>query len=283
MSCDVVQSNGVSGNTQLTETRVDEPIVKKKISTRKHDFFTFNNYTEEDVVIMLKLFNEVCFMYVFQEETGENGNKHLQGVLSYKKPFRNTSFNLPKIHWEAVRNVKDAYLYCSNPIKRTGRIWAKNYEIEEDCPRPNYGWFEEIDKILLTEPNRRHVIWCWSKQGGVGKSHVTEYLVVKRNAVFLSKGKYPDIINIMFKTDMSNKHIVVFDLPRNNGNKISYDAVEAIKNGLICNTKFETGYKRFKPPHVLIFSNQPPDEEKLSADRWIIRRLDEESDDEDEE
>jgi len=107
-----------------------------------------------------------------------------------------------------------------------------------------------------------------------GKSTMCEYLIVNFKAVFLSKGKYSDIINIMYNTDMTDKKIVCFDLPRNNGNKISYDAIESIKNGLICNTKFETGYKRFVPPHVVVFSNQEPDYSKLSEDRWVVRNID---------
>ena len=73
---------------------------------------------------------------------------------------------------------------------------------------------------------------------------------------------------------MSNTKIVVIDLPRNNGNKVSYDAIESIKNGLICNTKFETGSKGFAPPHIVVFANALPEIEKLSADRWNIVCID---------
>lgn len=67
---------------------------------------------------------------------------------------------------------------------------------------------------------------------------------------------------------------IIFDIPRNHGGNISYDTLECIKNGMVCNTKYETGVKLFNPPHVIVFANElPSDTEKLSADRWIIKEL----------
>ena len=66
------------------------------------------------------------------------------------------------------------------------------------------------------------------------------------------------------------KSVIVIDVPRDNGNTVSYKAIEQIKNGMICNTKYETGMKLFNSPHIIIFANMPPEEHKLSADRWKI-------------
>lgn len=266
----VSNSNAEDGNTQNPSSAR----TTKQMPARIHHFFTFNGYDSKDISILKKMFDETCYMYVFQEETGESGNKHLQGVISCKKPTRDTAFGYKSIHWEKPRNIKDSYNYCSDPNKRTGDCWSKNFDIPDPVKKPDFNWTDEILTILETEPNRRSVIWVWSSQGCTGKSTFCEYLITTKNAVFLSKGKYSDIINIIYKTDMSDKKIVCFDLPRNNGNKISYDAIESIKNGLICNTKFETGYKRFKPPHVIIFSNAEPEYDKLSEDRWIVKNID---------
>lgn len=266
----VSNSKVEDGNTQNPSSTH----TTKQIPARIHHFFTFNGYDSKDISILKKMFDETCYMYVFQEETGDTGNKHLQGVISCKKPTRDTAFGYKCIHWEKPRNIKECYGYCSDPKKRTGDCWSKNFDIPCPIAKPTFTWSNEILNLLNTEPNRRTVIWVWSAKGGTGKSTFCEYLITDMDAVFLSKGKYSDIINIIYKTDMSNKKIVCFDLPRNNGNKISYDAIESIKNGLICNTKFETGYKRFKPPHVIVFSNSEPEYEKLSEDRWIVKNID---------
>lgn len=258
-----------TGNTQNPV-----PSVKpSQVPARIHHFFTFNNYSKEDIKILVSTFDVLCYRYVFQEEVGDSGNKHLQGIISCKKPTRDTSIGIPQIHWEKPRNVTDSYNYCSNPHKRHGDIWNKDFEVKYLPKLPDFNWCIKLKEETDKEPDRRKVFWIWSKKGQTGKSTMATYYVLN-NAVFCSKGKYSDIVNILYKTNMNDKSIVIFDLPRNNGNKISYDAIEAIKNGLICNTKFETGYKLFKSPHIIVFANAEPEYEKLSNDRWVVVNID---------
>ncbi len=74
---------------------------------------------------------------------------------------------------------------------------------------------------------------------------------------------------------MNNCRGIIWDIPRSSKGNVSYATLEAVKNGLICNTKYETGVKVFNPPHVIVFANFPPDDEsQLSADRWHIISLD---------
>jgi len=251
------------------------PADKKQINARMHWFFTFNNYVSEDITILKKVFDELCYMFAFQEEIGEKGTPHLQGIISMKKRARWTEFGLPKeIHWEKPINVKDCYKYCTKELTRNGDVFVKNFSIPYSYNLNNlYNWQEDIIKIIDTVPDNRKVYWFWSERGNVGKSCFVKHLCMNYNAILLTKGKYNDICNLIYKADMHTNKIVVFDLPRNNGNSISYDAIESIKNGMITNMKYETGFVCFPPPHVVVFANDPPDENKLSADRWFIREL----------
>jgi len=79
-------------------------------------------------------------------------------------------------------------------------------------------------------------------------------------------------MNLVYNLKVVPKTLI-FDLPRNNGNSISYDALESIKNGYIVNTKYETGSKIFRIPHIIVFANTRPDVEKLSADRWTLKKI----------
>ena len=72
---------------------------------------------------------------------------------------------------------------------------------------------------------------------------------------------------------MNAIRMVLIDVPRNLKNNVSYSAIECILNGMITNTKYETGLKVFNPPHVVVFSNYYPVMDKLSMDRWKIMEL----------
>ena len=94
----------------------------KQVPARIHHFFTYNNYDSKDINVLQKLFDEYCYMYAFQEELGEGGTPHLQGVISCNKPTRTSFVGNKKIHWETVLDVKSAYIYCTKPESRNGGI-----------------------------------------------------------------------------------------------------------------------------------------------------------------
>lgn len=246
---------------------------RKQTHQRIHHFFTFNNYDRSDIAILLKVFNEFCYSYAFQEECVST--PHLQGIVSCKRKMRDTEFGLPRaIHWEKPEHVPKAYEYCTDVKKRTGDVWTKNYEIPYTFYLTEFkSWQSEILNIIKSEADCRTINWYWSNLGNVGKSSFVKHLICNHNAILLTKGKFSDICNLIYKANMSLGAIVIFDLPRNNGNKISYDALESIKNGMISNTKYETGFKVFKPPHVFVFANEEPEYCKLSSDRWNVVEL----------
>lgn len=193
--------------------------------------------------------------------------------------MRWSEFGLPKdIHWEKVKHVPLCYEYCSRASKRHGNCWSLKYPIPLKLKLLDeanfYEWETNIVNYIKTEPDDRTICWLWSEKGDIGKSTFCKYLAYTFNAILCGKGQYSDIMNIMFKANMDKTKLVVFDLPRNNGNKISYSALESIKNGLIVNTKYETGSKLFNSPHIIVFANMPPEMEKMSMDRWKIICLD---------
>lgn len=266
------------GNT-ITPSDDLEP--KKQTVQRLHWCFTWNNYPIEAIEILEHLLTHICYDYAFQEEVGASGTKHLQGVLSAKKRCRWTEFGLPKgIHWEPCKVVTAAYDYCTRISKRAdgGRVWTLKYKVPKviKCIKPEqfYDWEKQVVELIMAEPDDRTIIWIYSHQGKMGKSSFCKYLAMKHRAIIAGKGSYSDICNLVYKSDLDSSDLIVFDLPRNNGNRISYSALEAIKNGMICNTKYETGSILFNPPHILIFSNVEPDYEAMSIDRFKVINVD---------
>ena len=84
---------------------------KRQISPAKHWCFTHNNYTQQDIEKLCS--SIVPVKYVFQEETGTEGTKHLQGYVEFKKKIRPKSLGWSdQIHWEKCRNIKASIAYC---------------------------------------------------------------------------------------------------------------------------------------------------------------------------
>lgn len=266
-------------NTSLSPNKKKQT-AKKRPSCSVHWKFTLNNYTPEDVVALVGCFEEKCHIYVFQEEIGEEcGTPHLQGVCTFYKALRPFSLLLSdRIHWKKADNPKqmaDLYNYCCKESTRSGKTYLKNWKIPKPLKvieklRP---WQEECRDILLTEPDDRHVYWNWDMHGNIGKSAFCKYMAYHHNTLVIQGGKLADIMNIIFNRDMDQCDSIIIDIPRINQNKVSYASIENIKNGMITNTKYETGVKMFNPPHVMVFANFPPEMENLSKDRWLINRL----------
>lgn len=261
--------------TELGNT--NSPAPTKQPNQCMHWCFTWNNYCKQDIETLETLFKHLCHKYCFQEETGQEGTPHLQGVISLKKRARWSEFGLPKqIHWEKCINVTASYLYCSKFETRTGQVFAYNYDVPKTLKliTPSYWWQLEILNLLKTEPDDRKVYWYWSHAGGVGKSSFAKYLVARHNCLFFEEGKKADIMKLIFDAPESRLERIVIDVPRDNGSNVSYKSIEAIKNGMIYSSKYEGGYKLFNSPHLIVFANEPPQIERLSEDRWVIKRID---------
>lgn len=84
--------------------------------------FTINNYTKDDI----KNLQTFKCEYLFQEETGEKGTPHLQGMLYYKNAvsFKSIKKLLPTAHIEKMKSKIASIKYCSKEETRTGEIYS---------------------------------------------------------------------------------------------------------------------------------------------------------------
>lgn len=251
------------------------PSQSKQQLQLKNWSFTLNNYTPDHIEIIfnkLKDFHKTE-KFVFQEETGESGTPHLQGNVVLKKKGRWSEFKLPKeIHWTATRNAEAAWKYCMKAESRTGKIFTYGGEQPLKLITEMRPWQQTILDIIMTEPDDRTVNWIYDEQGGQGKTQLIKYLIHHHEAILCNGGKASDMINVVFNAYQNKKqiHVVLFSLTRPEGNRISTAALESIKDGCICNTKYETGSVIFNSPHVFVFANLPPDRTTLTDDRWNI-------------
>lgn len=249
----------------------------KKPKEVKRYCFTLNNYTDKEFDEIKKTADTAMINYVIGKEVGESGTPHLQGYINMPKKKSLSAviklFKNKRIHFEQCRGSEKQNIdYCIEDGD-----WCSNFYEEPEQLKliTNFKpWQEQILSIIKNSANERTVNWFWETEGGVGKSSFCKYLCAKHNAIYIDEGKKSDLINIIYNVkEINSKSIIVIDVPRDNGNNVSYKAIEQIKNGMICNTKYETGMKLFNSPHIIIFSNYYPDTSKLSKDRWNIVKI----------
>lgn len=250
---------------------------------RKHFNFTMNNYDELMIVYLQNFLSSKCDRWIFQEEIAPTtGTPHLQGYfrLKGKAYVKDICSAVSGWHITALTNRKNdkGYLlpieYCRKSLtkKPDGRSWSKNVPEEIRVHPPRDGWSMNIEDMVCQEPDERKIYWYVDKKGGKGKSALCKYLAVKYGALVMC-GKAADMkygIMCMMNNGLTPR-IVLIDLPRTFDQEyLCYTGIEEIKNGLFYSTKYESGQCIFNSPHVIIFSNDYPKRNKLSADRWIV-------------
>lgn len=238
--------------------------------------FTVNNPSEDTVAqLCLTLHN---FEYVFQLE--KESTEHIQGVMRYPNPMDKWPDCGDGIHWERCRNWRASIKYCTKVRTRINGPWTNipNLKWRRTLIDPMAGlkphwWQTEILAMIKEEPDNRKVYWYWSTHGGVGKSCLGKSIVMRYNAVLVGGSARDIYCAIKLFTDEKDIDVVIFDIPRSSFNRISYNAIEAIKNGLVFSPKYESGCVTFNSPHCIVFANFPPDVSQLSSDRWVIKQI----------
>lgn len=239
---------------------------------------TINNYSDLEVYTFCASVRDICKKAIVAKEVGEEGTPHLQCYISLKVKQRikdlHRQAGFERASMRACRNEPALIDYC----RKTGGV-ILDFGIPKPPKVPRIitelrEWQAEIEKIYFGTPDPRKIHWFWESEGNIGKSEFVKYMVVKHKALFCDGGKKADIINLVFNNNMDDCKCIIWDLPRVTEGNISYSSLESIKNGLVCNTKYETGTKVFDSPHVFVFANfVPSDMSKLSKDRWDIREI----------
>lgn len=179
---------------------------------------------------------------------------------------------------EAIKSgLTDAELYdeypkqmCMYPrvvedVRRTFKIYPGAPDMSDFIP---WEWQRKLLEELEGEPDPRKIIWYYDPAGGNGKSTLTKYLVLTKDAVMFGPAKSADI-----KHAYGQQPVVIFDFPRTCEGYVPYDAIESIKNGLYFSSKYSSSMRVGKTPHLVVFANFEPELRAMSQDRWDVRKM----------
>lgn len=130
--------------------------------------------------------------------------------------------------------------------------------------------FQERILEKIEKQNDRQITWVCDLTGNRGKTHLSKMLCAEGKAQRFTNGRTKDIA---YAFD-PNVEIVIFDFARSCEERINYQIIEDLKNGMLFNSKYESKSLIFKEPKIIIMANFLPDKSKLSLDRWDIINFD---------
>ena len=141
-------------------------------------------------------------------------------------------------------------------------------------------WQEKLLKLI--KPSKREIFWIVGRDGNEGKSWFQDYLRNTRGSgkVFQAamKKSRDGILHALSKRIVSLIDLFIFNVPRCfDMNDFPYDILEEIKDGKTVSTKYDSSILKLNTPNiVVVFSNENPNEWKMSKDRWTVYDIKEE-------
>ena len=275
MSTNSSNSSEEGGNTN--------PPPKVQCSPAIRWCFTLNNWSESQYsIITEKIVPKFCKYAVIAKETGDSGTNHLQGYIELKakgRPFNIFAFT-KTIHWEKAKGSRIQNEIYINKEDENIWIWDPNKlpPVKTISLDIMYPWQLDLLKVAKESINDRLIYWIWSEKGGTGKTSFQKFLVVHRNATILG-GRASDcrngIVEFAKRNNGKTPELICVNIPKSyNEEYVSYEGFENIKDMCFYSGKYEGGMVCGNPPHLFIFANVPPKEEKLSDDRLEIICID---------
>lgn len=135
-------------------------------------------------------------------------------------------------------------------------------------PQP---WESTLKSIVGDSVDPRSIHWFVDTIGETGKTVNAKDLYFNHNAFYCTGGKAQDIF---FAYD--NQPIVLFNLVASSCSDTQqylYKVLEEFKDGIFTSGKYQSCNKAFKIPHVIVFSNEFPDESKMKKSRIVTHNI----------
>ncbi|GAC77786.1 replication protein [uncultured marine virus] len=131
-------------------------------------------------------------------------------------------------------------------------------------------WQTSLFTRLNEAADDRTVEFYVDANGGSGKSWFCGYMVSKPGVQLLGPGKRDDLAYMIDAT----KHIFLLNVPRQQMEYVNYGLLESIKDRMVLSTKYESRMKILaQNTHVIVFSNEQPNYEKMTTDRYKVTEL----------
>lgn len=204
--------------------------------------------------------------WVIGYETGRTGYEHFQCRIQTGCSFEELKLWFDDAHIEQGSNE---WTY----ERKEGRFVSSDDTV--DIRRCRFGKLRPNQQRVLRilEGNDDRNITCWvDTTGNVGKSFLTRWLVERGRAYYVppTVDNAKQIIQWVC-SGYQNQPYIVIDIPRSaKWTESLYTAIEAIKDGLVYDTRYSAKLRDIWGVKILVLTNTMPKLDKLSKDRWVI-------------
>lgn len=210
-----------------------------------------------------------CDRYAFGREVGEGGYQHYQGRIVLKVGKDLTTL----ANWNKAHNVtwhwSPTHVRDFEYVKKEG-----NYYLSWEAELSKYAFIDlkpwQGETIAnLREQDNRCVDVILDGDGGIGKTTLAKYMVANHMGVYVPP--FDNAQDYMSFAMAKPAECYIVDIPRAEDTKKSralWSAVEQIKNGYVYDKRYNFRDAWIGEPKVLVFTNELPPKEALSADRW---------------
>lgn len=255
--------------------------------------------------VLLSFMKNNAKRFVFQKEKGdETGYLHYQGRFKlmkkrYKQQLINLfeSNNIPVPNYlkpTCKENHKDDFFYVMKEDTRCDNlIFYDDVNKLKYTGVPNVGYlpvqyrskklypFQETILASKDWEDYRTINCLCDFVGNLGKSYVSAIAEILHGAIDMPPlNDFKELIslmcNICMDTENRSPKLVFFDMPRamsKNSLLGFYSAVEQIKKGKLYDMRYHYKSYWIDSPTVWVFTNQRPDVNLLSRDRWVFWKV----------
>lgn len=134
-------------------------------------------------------------------------------------------------------------------------------------------WQRELDGRLGGDADDRTILFYVDADGGKGKTWFVQWYMSNHfeDTQVLGVAKRDDLAHMI----KINTRVFFFNVARGQMEYLQYSILEMLKDRMVVSPKYHSQTKiLLQKPHVVVFSNEAPDETKLSRDRYEIIYLD---------
>lgn len=125
-------------------------------------------------------------------------------------------------------------------------------------------WQQQISDLLDTQADRQ-IIWIVDKTTFNGQCIICNYLEKALGRFIMYNGSTRDIAYAY-----EEKPLVIFDYHSVKEDRLNYEVIKRLKDGIIFSSKYQPRMKEFQPPKIVCLNKTYPNVNMMSFDRWML-------------